>query len=264
MHARMWIPATFALLLPVMMLAVGREDRAESVGAALIAVWALVAGLYLRPPYHGHQIAATGIVDERSYERVTYAGAADLTTIDSRPKNEYLLTTPAGLTGSGDRTLVISSGADARGPRWTIAMSPSVPDSSGFFNDNMGIAAVAMPLSGTVVDLRGLATPLAGHLQLQQRGRPGHEKSLSAAWVLAEYADPAAISTMQDTRDVTKAQALAARHGLSCGAVKELMDSVDQPMSFGRFWENLVGAFFRTQLRIPADPCAAERQFCTE
>jgi arabinofuranosyltransferase len=114
----------------------------------------------------------------------------------------------------------------------------------------------------TAVDVNGLASPLAGHLLLQERGRPGHEKWLPTAWAVAEYADPAAIDTMKDTPDVNKAQVHAAQRALSCGGIKELVDSVNQPMSMGRFWDNLTGALSRTDLRIPADPFAAERQFC--
>lgn len=261
MHARMWIPVLFALLLPALLLPVGRGHRAETVGAALLAVWALIAGVYLGPPYHGEEFGQGGITDERSYETVAYADA-NPTTTDSRTRDNSLLPTLTGLTGSGDRILVMSSGVAANGTLWTIKMSPSVPDRSGFFYDNMGITDAVMPLDGTVVDVNGLASPLAGHLLLEQRGRPGHEKWLPAAWVLAEYADPAAIATMKDTQDVTKAQVLAARHALTCGDIKELMDSVNQPMSWGRFWSNLTGSLSRTDLRIPADPFAAERQFC--
>jgi len=261
MHARMWIPVVFALLLPVLMLPVGRGHRAESVGAALLAVWALVAGLYLRPPYQGEEFGAGGLVDERGYETIAYADP-NPTTTDSRTRGNDLLPTLTGLTGSGDRILVMSSGPAANSTLWTIRMSPSGPDESGFFYDNMGITDAVMPLHGTVIDVNGLASPLAGHLLLQQRSRPGHEKWLPAAWVLAEYADPAAIATMKDTQDVTKSQVLAARHALSCGSIKELMDSVNQPMSMGRFFANLTGSLDRTDLRIPADPFAAEREFC--
>jgi arabinofuranosyltransferase len=59
-----------------------------------------------------------------------------------------------------------------------------------------------------------------------------------------------------------KAQVLAARHALSCGRIKELMDSVNEPMSLHRFWDNLTGSVRRTSLRIPADPFEAERRFC--
>ncbi|HEX4703355.1 MAG TPA: hypothetical protein VH352_14610 [Pseudonocardiaceae bacterium] len=261
MHARMWIPVVFALLLPVLLLPVGRGHRAESVGVTLLAVWALTAGMSLGPPYHGEEFGQGGITDERSYETVAYMDPTPTTT-DSRTRDNNLLPTLAGLTGNGNRQIVMSRTSTANGTLWTIKLADGIPDRSAFFYDNMGITAAVMPLDGTVIDVNGLASPLAGHLQLGDRGRPGHEKWLPAAWVLAEYADPAAVATMPDTQDVTRAQVQAARHALSCGSIKELMDSVDQPMSAGRFWQNLTGSIDRTSLRIPADPFAAEREFC--
>ena len=263
MHARMWIPVTFALLLPVMSLPVGRRHRIESVCAALVVVWALAAGLHLRPPYHGQTFGKYGIIDERGYEAIGYAGAPSLTTTGSRTHNQPQLAGLAGLTAGTDRTLVLRRGAHADGALWTIPMAPSVPDHSGFFSSNMGVAAAMMPLDGTVIDINGLASPLAGHLLLEGRGRPGHEKWLPTAWVLAAYADPAAIDLMADSREATRAQVLAARHALGCGRLKELMDSVDQPMSVHRFWANLTGSPARTSLRVPADPVAAEHRFCS-
>jgi arabinofuranosyltransferase len=261
MHARMWIPVVFALLLPVMLLPVGRGHRAESVGVTMLAVWALVAGMSLGPPYQGEEFGQGGITDERSYEAVAYMDA-NPTTTESRTRDNNLLPTLASLTGNGNRQIVMSRTSTANGTLWTIPLAGSIPDRSAFFYDNMGITAAVMPLDGTVIDVNGLASPLAGHLELGERGRPGHEKWLPAAWVLAEYADPAAVATMPDTQDVTKAQVQAARHALSCGSLKELMDSVDQSMGVGRFWQNLTGAIDRTSLRIPADPFVAERQFC--
>jgi arabinofuranosyltransferase len=80
--------------------------------------------------------------------------------------------------------------------------------------------------------------------------------------VLAEYADPAAIAAMHDIPDASNAQVLAARHALHCGALADLMNSVDAPLTFGRFWDNLTGSVDRTSLRVPGDPFVAERQFC--
>jgi arabinofuranosyltransferase len=263
MHSRMWIPVTFALLLPVMTLPVSRVPRALPAGMALVAVWALIAGVYLRPPYHGQAFGPDGVVDERAFEAITYAGNPDLTTTESRLRK---LKDPATLAGllRRNHTLVMGSGAHAYGPPWTIPMSPAVADNSGYFTDNMGVAAAVMPLNGTVIDVNGLASPLAGHLVVQQRSRPGHEKWLPPAWVLGEYADPAAIRDMTDRKEVTKTQALAARHALSCAGLKELMDSVNQPMSFARFWRNLTGSLARTNLRIPGDPLVAEGLFCRQ
>jgi arabinofuranosyltransferase len=259
MHARMWIPPTFALLLPAMMLPIGRGRRAESISVVVLAVWALVAATSLRTSYHGQDFDPHGIVNERDFEVIHYAGDPDLTTTDSRTRNLTELSTLVSLFQRGDRPLVVRSGG--RTP-WVMPMSPAIPDKLGLVYDNLGVAAAVVPLDGTVIDVNGLASPVSGHLFLEERRRPGHEKWLPIAWALGEYADPAAIETMTDTKQVTKAQALAARRALTCGGLKELMDSVDEPMSVGRFWHNLTGSLSRTSLRIPADPFVAEHQFC--
>lgn len=260
MHGRMWVPVVFVLLLPIMLVPVPSLRSVEAVGVVLLLVWAVVAGGWARTSYQGIAFGENGITNERSYEAAAYQDT-DPTTSASRTRDNTLLPTLARLTANG-RILVMSSGTAANGALWTIKLAAGVPDRSGFFYDNMGITDEVVPLDGTVVDVNGLATPLAGHLQLTERGRPGHEKWLPAAWVLAEYADPAAVAAMPDTQDVTKAQVAAARHALTCGRLKDLMDSVNQPMSAGRFWHNLTGSVSRTSLRIPADPFAAEREFC--
>ncbi|MCM6778858.1 hypothetical protein NDR87_35830 [Nocardia sp. CDC159] len=259
MHARLWVPVLFALLLPVLMAPLGRR-RLESTGAALLAVWALIAGLFLGPPYHGTQFGPTGLTDERDYETVAFADPHP--SAESRRKDTTLIATLAALTDHRDRTLVLRTGTAADGNLWTIPLAPSLPDRGGYFYNNMGIAAAVMPLQGTVIDVNGLATPLAGHLQLEQRARPGHEKWLPAAWVLARYADPAAIAMLPDTPDATKAQVYAARDALSCGRLAELVDSTSRPLTPERFWANLTGALSRTGLRIPQDPFAAKQRFC--
>jgi arabinofuranosyltransferase len=261
MHGRLWVPVVFTLLLPVLLLPAGRGYRTETVGVALLAVWALVAGLLARTPYQGTAFGPDGITDERGFEVAAYQ-EADPMTAESRTRDNDLLSTLAALRAGGARPLVLSSGKAANGPLWTIKLSPSLPDHSAFFYDNMGVTDDVVPLDGTVVDVNGLATPLAGHLELTGHGRAGHEKWLPVAWVLAEYADPAALATLPPGHGVTRAQVLAARHALTCGRLADLMASVDQPMSPGRFWHNLTGAVARTSLRVPADPFAAEREFC--
>jgi arabinofuranosyltransferase len=261
MHGRMWIPAVFALLLPVLLVPIRRRGPAEMLGVTLLAVWALIAGTLARTPYQGLAFGPDGITNERSYEAAVFADPYPVTSL-SRTWESSLGPDLAARTSDGTRLLVMSGGVAANGPLWEIPLSGAGPDRSAFFYNNMGIAEVVMPVDGTIVDVNGLASPLAGHLELDRRGRPGHEKWLPAAWVVAEYADPAAISAMADRPDITRDQVLAARRALSCGRLKELMDSVDQPMSWGRFWRNLIGSVDRTSLRVPADPFVAVTEFC--
>lgn len=258
MHARLWIPVLFALLLPMFAAPVAR--RLETIGAVLLAGWALIAGLWLGPSYHGTQFGPTGLTDERAYEAVVYSDPNP--RAESRRRDITLLATLASLTDHRDRTLVLRSGITADGNIWMMPLSATAPDHSVYFYNNMGIAAAIMPLHGTVVDVNGLVSPLAGHLRLDQRGRPGHEKWLPTAWVLAQYADADLVATMDETRGATRAQVRAARHALSCEPLRDLVDSTSRPMSPSRFWRNLTGALRRTTLRIPQDPVIAEQRFC--
>jgi arabinofuranosyltransferase len=88
-------------------------------------------------------------------------------------------------------------------------------------------------------------------------GITGHEKPLPWSWVIADFAAPSAAPF-----GATAEQIAAARRALQCGELAELLASVREPMSAGRFWDNLTGSIARTRLVIPADPIEAERKFC--
>jgi arabinofuranosyltransferase len=258
MHARMLLPAVFIVLLPLMVLPVGRLRRLESCGVLLLVLWAGYAGVAARTSYTGKENGPGSITNEREYEMVDFADARPWTS-DSPVRGHVLRADLQRLTAGDGRVLVM---APVEGPATAVPLAPTLPDRDAVFYYNMGITALVAPLDMTVVDANGLATPVAGHLTINKRGRAGHEKWLPPAWALALYADPAATAGMADTREVTKAQVEAARRALSCGELKELADSVDQPMTRSRFWANLTGAVARTNLRVPANPIAAEKRFC--
>lgn len=90
--------------------------------------------------------------------------------------------------------------------------------------------------------------------------KPGHQKVLPWAWILAEYADPAVDPAAFEQTHPEHVQ--AARRALACGELAELRAAVREPLTFGRFWANLAGAVRRTRLVIPADPLEAERALC--
>jgi arabinofuranosyltransferase len=105
----------------------------------------------------------------------------------------------------------------------------------------------------TLVDQLSLADPVGAHMQPGPPGRPGHEKIMGWDWVLARYADP----TAGDPPTT-----VAARAALRCGRLKDLVEAVDDPLTPGRFLENLTGAMGRTSLRIPTLPQQADAAFC--
>jgi hypothetical protein len=117
----------------------------------------------------------------------------------------------------------------------------------------IGIAGYLSPSTVHVVDRHGLADPLAARLRLERRGRPGHEKRLPNAWIVARFAQP------QSPED---ASVVAARRALACGALRSLEHAIRDPLSLGLFVDNIVAAPTLHRLRIPSDPFEAESLFC--
>jgi arabinofuranosyltransferase len=123
----------------------------------------------------------------------------------------------------------------------------------------LGTAAASVAVDEIVIDLLGLANPLGARITVTDPGHTGHEKILPAPWVLAEYGHPRIIASLPEAERIPVA---AAKHALACGDLAELIASVREPMTPSRFWSNLVGAWHRTALVVPADPVEAERMFC--
>jgi arabinofuranosyltransferase len=115
------------------------------------------------------------------------------------------------------------------------------------------IGLVGYHFLGThVVDQLSLAEPLGAHMEAGEAGRPGHEKILGWEWLIARFAKPSANEPVVED----------ARAALACGDLAELVDAVDEPLTPGRFLQNLVGAVGRTQLRVPPIPSDARLEFC--
>lgn len=136
-------------------------------------------------------------------------------------------------------------------------LAPDAPANLVYAAGRLGTSGAVLPLDAIAADTLGLANPLGARITPTLPGYPGHEKPLPAAWLFADFADPAAPTGTTPTDDVR-----AARHAMSCGELAELLASAREPMTARRFWDNLVGSVRRTRLVIPADPRAAEAAFC--
>jgi arabinofuranosyltransferase len=139
-----------------------------------------------------------------------------------------------------------------------------------------GIGALGYALGPdvTILDINGLADPLAGHLALVRRGEPGHEKILPAAWAAARVTDArnrpqaadfpirASLSTPSAPDLAFSSQVDWARAALKCGPIADLQKSTERALTPRRFLSNLVHAISRAQRRVPSDPKKAYLRFC--
>jgi arabinofuranosyltransferase len=261
MHGRMLLPTLFTMLLPVMAIAGARWWHAL-LPACVVLPWALIAALWLHPPYHdvGNGVGPEGIADERRFyvqlaEKERPVTVGDYARADWKRDGDAL----RALSGAGDRILLLDEGrvqpGEAVAPTRRPALAAWAPQRVVADRKNIGMLGYAAGAEVRVIDQLGLADALAARLRLQARGRPGHEKSLPEAWVLAQYAAPESLPP--GLPGVAEA-----RQALDCGDLAALLDAIRQPLTVRRFSQNVVLAWRLTLLRISPDPAQAQIELC--
>lgn len=247
MHARLLLPDLFAVLMPASVIAIDTKPRL--VVALTVAGWAVLCATTLRVPYSG--VGPSGIADERGYYVEASGSEHPIVPGDFRaflPAFSALLARAQVPRGA----LQLQSGEQ-------VALRPGMPDVAVVQGRFMGVASHILGTDFHVVDLLGLSDPIAGRLEVSHRGRPGHEKLLPEAWVVARFADPAA---PLPAGFQTPSEVIAARADLSCDDIRRLLETVSAPLTAGRFVRNLAEAFRLHRFRIPPNPGEAHARLC--
>ncbi len=289
MHARLLLPSLFGALLPVAVVLLPTRSSAAAIGMRLLAAgigaWSLVCAAALRPGYE--LIGPEGISNERSFFAILCANRNPVTAA------EHEAWGPAHLTvqfpGRAPRLLVLDesdSTLGARQPFFWLARGVRADLEYVTATENIGITGFNAGLDVHLVDRGALGDPIASRLRLLARGRPGHEKLLPNAWIIARYADlsrtppaadlgPGGSGQLDLARGVAAdsagggppgiaPQVAAALATLGCGDVRRLLDAIEQPLTARRFLANLWLAPRLDRLRIDPDPKRAKRKICGE
>jgi arabinofuranosyltransferase len=274
MHGRMLLAPAFAALLPVAAIPLPSRDRPRPFAATLVV---LACAL----PWVGLCVARLRMgpdnVCEIGEERGWYARSAKVAhpvRVDDYREHSFYqegltamqhaldacpgLAPPAGREpGAGCRLLHLSEDEQrdvaAASPALPLAPEVSAEIDAVVSAGAVGIIGMLLPDRVHLVDRFGLADPLIAHRRLESRGRPGHEKTLPAAWTVARFAAPA---PHED------AAVAAARHALGCGALGAIERAVAAPLDLGQFVDNVERASELARVRIPADPFEAEEALC--
>jgi arabinofuranosyltransferase len=283
MHGRLLLPPFFGVCLPMMYFPLRWEASSgsrsllwrRSFGVVAVAAWAVVCGAYFRVPEENQH----GIGDERGwYSRQAgvknpvkvedysdfhfYTSAKGLferaqqrcpAVLGQRGEND----SPAG-EGACDRFVAVDGhgGADLVPSRREYPLAEHIGQRGIVFSAlrvALGIKGMVLGQHAHLVDKVGLGDPVAARLELQRRGRPGHEKSLGKTWYIARMAAP----TAQEDIRVT-----AARRAMQCGELGSLLQSVEGSLSVGGFLKNLYRSVALHGLTIPANPLDAYHRFC--
>lgn len=246
MHGRFLLAPTLLLLLPALVLPLRRWSAPT---VAIILVWTVfIAVKRAQVPNANRRL-----VNDERWGYVTW-------TRESHPIEDRVFIAADGIAAQfaytamlqGRRVLVSEGGIE-------VPMNPALKVPLVFVAGRLGTGGAIAPIDGIVVDTLGLANPLGARITpTNLDGFIGHEKPLPWEWIHAEYTSPEHYGV--DGTPISGI--LAARKAVQCGELKELLESVRAPLTFGRFWSNLTGAIRRTRLVIPVDPYEAEFKFC--
>src|SRR5262249_15551690 len=106
-----------------------------------------------------------------------------------------------------------------------------------------GVPAFVAPIDAYIINGLGLSDVIAARLRIGQRGRPGHEKQLSQAWMLGRFAPPNVTANGIALEDV-----IAARMALQCGGIPELLRRTEGPFDVTNVFSNIAAAPHLTSL----------------
>jgi arabinofuranosyltransferase len=265
MHARLLLPALFAILSPVAMVSVPKR-RAGMALAAVTCVWAVVCALALRDPYGAAGTGSNGIVDERAAAVHSGGASHDPVTAAEHGAAAQQGAAVARRAAAGERVITFA-GPNSGDPVADTPARAGLPVPVVAAVEAAGVFGYSAGVDAWVVDRRGLADPLAARIDLPARGLPGQEKLLEPQWVIARFGD--------STRTGGDAFVEAARQAMGCSRwawdgtgvhrqapLRQTLSAISEPLTAGRFLSNIGRAATERKVRFAPDPPLAAMQIC--
>ncbi len=251
MHARLLLVPIFTLCCPIAVVELRPSGAARLAQAgALVAVvaWAVVVAGFLRAP-DPTSYGARAVADQRPFF-VELSGSGNPVTLDDwRRSYLYGEGTLARRRHAAGADVLLSVVPDAPYPPPPGELPTVAGSGTWLFLSGIGVTGARAGVDVPVIDIHGLADPLAARLPLGARtGLPGHERWLPLPWAEAEArvrADRAAPGSAE------------AERALRCGAVGRLRRATGDDLTPGRFLANLWDAPSLTWLEVPREPADA-------
>lgn len=263
-NGRLLVAPLFAVLAPFAVVpfaaiwsgTAGASGASDGSGAWVIArrvtvvalgVWAVLAMFVLRPPWEPRgQDILNPRLDAREMAIRAWSQGKRLTKVSdyrdtflAGPYNSFVLTrdrTDGGLLYVDD---AFTGDAVTLGPGQRSAIASGA----------VGALGVTAGPRLRIIDRTALADPVASR-QAPVAETPGHLRYLPKPWIWARAGV---------TNDPASA---AAGKAMTCGKLGQVMDSVTEPLTVGRFVSNILHAPSNTFVKVPADPEAAVDEFC--
>jgi arabinofuranosyltransferase len=251
MHARLLLPAVFAALAPVGVPVSRRDLRrpaartvARLAAAGAVAAWIVACAVALPRPGAVPWDPGSEIVDERLLQGVEVRLDLDGSTWDDPEAGDVHLFRRERLE-TIEATL-------RDGTPWSAAAVPVG-----------GVSwASRWDLDVYEIELGSLTHPIGSHVDQRVGTRPGHQKPIPLVWQAVGLLPPGEDVRSGDLVLVSAADLRAAEQAVTCGQLGSYLDGIREPLTVGRFLDNLVNSVANTRLTVPVDPEEAAEALC--
>ena len=266
MHARLLLPAFFAVALPMY---VGvRSLRGALVFPSIgIAVWSVVCLGWLRftpPPIAGLTPQTVFISNERDSWVSATGTAHPVTATDygralSGRAGTLLARMARHVPPGHQELLVITNPFAPIDPSATRPARSTLPFTLAVNLPAIGVIGYLAGPDVYVYDSYSLANPIGSHTTVARHARPGHEKLVGPSWMLARFGVPGTITAPGGPSTMTVA---AARLALECDPLATYLHAITGPLTLSRALANLGDSVSFTTMRFSPDPAVAAVQLC--
>jgi arabinofuranosyltransferase len=266
MHARLLLPAFFAVCLPVF---VGiRSRRGVLVVPALgIAVWSVICLGWLRftpPPIAGLNSETVFISNEHD-SWVSATGnahpvrAGDYSRALSGRAGALLARMAHQVPPGQQRLLVITDPFAPIDPASTRPARSPLPFTLAVNLPAIGVIGYLAGPDVYVYDSYSLANPIGSHTTVAHHARPGHEKLIGPSWMLARFGVPGTTTVPGGPSAISIG---AARVALGCDPLAHYLHAITAPLTLWRALANIGASVTFTTMQFSPDPTVAVVQLC--
>jgi arabinofuranosyltransferase len=268
MHARLLLPGFFAVCLPVFV--TRRQVRTLLLVPLLgIAVWSVICAGWLRfvPP------KVTSLNPQTVYisnERNNWISATDnphpITAADYKRalsgQAGALLNRLARQVPRGQQRMIIISNPYAPIQRSGLPTAhSSLPFTLAVNVPAIGVIGYLAGPDVYIFDSYSLANPIGSHTVIVKHARPGHEKEIGSAWMVARFGISGG-TALGTTADISPRTVAAARRALHCDPLASYLHAITAPLTASRFFTDLGDSLRFTTMSFSAVPSRAAAELC--
>jgi arabinofuranosyltransferase len=112
-----------------------------------------------------------------------------------------------------------------------------------------------------IFDSYSLANPIGSHTVIVRHARPGHEKAIGPAWMVARFGIPDR-DVLPSGDGLSPGAVAEARRALGCDSLASYLQAITAPLTPSRFFSDLADSWRFTTVSFSAMPSRAAEELC--